>query len=152
MSRVGDPAPEAPGPRPLTERERATLVWMIDNGVAFSDEDEPVTSDDRRRWRAQVPGTRVGRGCGCGACPSIDLTDADGVIPGWEESRIVLSGETDGAMLLLFVDDDRLSYLELAPLDDDARFAEFPPEEELTRLDPPPSTPSSTGGEGPAEA
>ncbi|PFG36022.1 hypothetical protein ATL41_0726 [Flavimobilis soli] len=38
----------------------------------------------------------------------------------------MLEASAAGALLLLFVDDDRFSYLELAPLDDDASFAEFP--------------------------
>jgi len=87
--------------------------------------DQGVFEVDRARWRAQVGSTRAGRGCGCGSCPSIELTAADGASPEMTSSRVVLNAETDGAMLLLFIDDDQLSYLELAPTGDGS-FDEFP--------------------------
>lgn len=74
---------------------------------------------------AQVEGTRAGRLCGCGACPSVELTDADGVSPEMTSNRVVLHAETEGALVLLFLDDDQLSYLELVPLDERS-FGEFP--------------------------
>ncbi|GAA2997590.1 hypothetical protein [Microbacterium aurantiacum] len=46
-------------------------------------------------------------------------------------ARIVLTAEGPGASLLLFIDDGRLSYLELAPHVDDV-VADFPPIEALT--------------------
>ena len=85
-----------------------------------------VSRDDRERWLAQVPATRAGRGCTCGTCPSIELTDATGSTPGTEGDRVVLSGSTSDAVLLLFIDDDRLSYLELAPLSDSVARHRFP--------------------------
>ncbi len=97
---------------------------MIDRGACF-DPDGRVEAADRTRWREQLATTRAGRSCGCGTCPSIELTDAAGVSPGMTRSRVVLDAETDDAMLLLFIDDDQLSYLELAPTDERA-FAEFP--------------------------
>lgn len=102
-------------------------MWMVD-GAATSDPDDTdqgVVDADRARWRAQVGSTRAGRPCGCGSCPSIELTAADGASPEMTSSRVVLNAETDGAMLLLFIDDDQLSYLELAPTDDGS-FGEFP--------------------------
>ncbi|NYD67556.1 hypothetical protein [Agromyces atrinae] len=39
---------------------------------------------------------------------------------------MVLDAWSEGAMLMLFIDDDRLSYLELAPTEPDGSFAEFP--------------------------
>ncbi len=79
----------------------------------------------RARWRAQLMTTRAGRPCGCGSCPSIELTDADGVSPEMTRSRVVVDAQTDGAMVMLFIDDDQLSYLELAPTGE-CTFAEFP--------------------------
>jgi hypothetical protein len=59
----------------------------------------------------------------------VDLEDADGPVPPGDD-RVVLSVNHSRALVLLFVDDDRLSYLELAPLDD-APVRAFPPVEEL---------------------
>jgi hypothetical protein len=97
---------------------------MIDRGRC-SDSDDRVKEADRARWRAQLATTRAGRPCGCGTCPSIELTDAVGISPEMTKSRVVLDVATDKAMLLLFIDDDRLSYLELAATDEQT-FAEFP--------------------------
>lgn len=116
-------------PRPLDDRERAMIVAMVERGATF-DDDVVVTPADRARWLAQVPGTWAGRPCGCGTCPSVELTDADGVTPAGERTRVVLEGGTTGALVLLFVDDDRLSYLELAPTDDTS-FSRFPPVSDL---------------------
>ncbi len=90
------------------------------------DDDATVTDDDRARWLRQVPHTRAGRRCDCGTCPSIELTDPTGATPDMRNSRVVLEASTTGALLLLFVDDDQLSYLELAPLDDGTTFQQFP--------------------------
>ncbi|HEY5728382.1 MAG TPA: hypothetical protein VIV08_07175 [Acidimicrobiia bacterium] len=38
----------------------------------------------------------------------------------------MLSASSAGAPLLLFIDDDLLSYLELAPTEEDGSFDEFP--------------------------
>ncbi|MET2011529.1 hypothetical protein ABXJ56_08280 [Microbacterium chocolatum] len=115
--------------RDLTERERAALTFLVDHAVPFAG-DPPVPDDTRRRLRDQIPTTRAGARCSCGTCPSIELQDAAGVTP-VGGSRRVLTAEGPGASLLLFIDDDRLSYLELAPHGDDV-VAEFPPVEALT--------------------
>ena len=111
--------------RQLTSREEAVLVALITRGDQM-DNDVTVTDDDRARWLRQVPQTRAGRRCDCGTCPSIVLTDPAGVTPEVRNSRVVLEASTTGALLLLFIDDDRLSYLELAPLDDGTAFQQFP--------------------------
>ena len=113
--------------RALTRRELDVLTVMVERATPFDPDgaDQGVGDADRMRWRAQLPTTRVGRACGCGSCPSIELTDAAGASPGVTTSRVVLSAETDEALLLLFIDDDRLSYLELAPSADHA-VEEFP--------------------------
>ncbi len=90
------------------------------------DDDASVTDEDRARWLTQVPHTRAGRRCDCGTCPSIELTDTAGATPDVPNSRVVLEASTTGALLLLFIDDDHLSYLELAPLDDGTTFQQFP--------------------------
>ncbi|WP_432547994.1 hypothetical protein [Kineococcus sp. SYSU DK004] len=113
-----------PPPRPLTDRERGALTALLERGTGSAG-GRPVTAEDRARWSAQVPGTLAGRRCGCGTCPSVELTDAAGRTPASGDGRVVLEASAPGALLLLFVDEDRLSYLELAPLDD-AGVAEFP--------------------------
>ena len=113
-------------PRELSSAERS----MLEAVILRADADGPVTNEDRARWLQDAQTMLVGAGCGCGCCPSIELLAADGAaIEG--DGRIVLSASiTDGrggtaAIVLLFVDSDRPSYLELAPVDDEA-WAEFP--------------------------
>jgi hypothetical protein len=124
-------ADEYEGHRPqLTSREEAVLVALITRGGSM-DDDATVTDDDRARWLSRVPHTRAGRRCACGTCPSLELTDAAGATPKVHDSRVVLEASTTGAMLLLFIDEDRLSYLELAPLDEGAAFQHFPDVQDL---------------------
>ncbi len=125
MTRGGSQA----APRRLTLRERDVLVRMICEG--FRGEPVPPGQDaeDRRRWLAQVDATQVLGTCGCGTCPTIDLA-VTGIPDASAAPRVVLEGEVDRALVLLFVDADRLSYLELAPLDD-TDFLELPPAGEL---------------------
>ena len=118
-------------PRPLTSREQAVLVALITRGDHM-DDDATVTDDDRSRWLRQVPHTRAGRRCDCGTCPSTELTDTAGATPDMRNSRVVLQASTPGVLLLLlFIDDDHLSYLELAPLDDGTTFQHFPDAQSL---------------------
>jgi len=116
----------APG-RPLTERERAVLVAVVERGV---DDDDPPSDEDRQRWLAQVPEVRVVGGCRCGTCPSIEFrrTGTPETDP-WE-TQVVLQAGAEGALLLLFVHDDRLSELELAPTGD-LVFEELPVVEDM---------------------
>jgi hypothetical protein len=118
------PVPVTPAPRELSDRERELVVLMIDHATCV-DTDERVEEAHRARWRAQVATTRAGRRCGCGTCPSVELTDAAGVTPEATSSRVVLGAELEQATVLLFIDDDRLSYLELAPTDE-RTYADFP--------------------------
>lgn len=100
------------------------LTVLIDRGAAFGP-DVVVGDDDRARWRAQLPGVRAGERCGCGTCPSIVLTDEAGTPSRQPDDRAVLEGWTEDALILLFVEGDRLSHLELAPLGE-AVVAAFP--------------------------
>lgn len=118
---------EAAESRPLTDREEALLVAMITSGASALGGD-PVSAEDRAWWLERLSVTRAGHACGCGTCPSVELIDAT-----WSGSadqrshHVVVEASTPGAVLLLHVDDDRrLSYLELAPVDDAKPFTEFP--------------------------
>ncbi len=112
-------------PRALTALERDVLVWMLRHGCRGEAVAPDRDAADRRRWLAQVDAVRVRGGCACGSCPTIDLGGDDGPVPA-QGPRVVLEAGTDRFLLLLFVDDDRLSCLELAPVDDEA-FPAFPP-------------------------
>ena len=115
--------------RALTDREREVLAFMVENAGVFAD-DPPVSFEARQRWLSQVSGARAGSPCGCGTCPSIAIEDEHGRTPD-SGRRVVLSAGHPDASLLLFIDGDRLSYLELAPHGDDV-FPEFPPVAALT--------------------
>ncbi|MGM1018287.1 MAG: hypothetical protein ACQEW8_12200 [Actinomycetota bacterium] len=101
---------------------------MIDSGVP---DDAPVSAASRERWRSQTDDARVYGSCDCGTCPSIELGGSQRPAPE-DGPRIVLSGSCPGGMLMLFIDDDHLSYLELAPIEDDISFAVFPDPTTLT--------------------
>jgi len=111
--------------RELTDREEAMLRWLIMSGHD-AEQRALVTSTDRARWLAQVPDIRAGERCPCGHCPTIDLEDETGSSPTMLTSRVTLGASTPDAVLVLFIDDDRLSCLELAPVTDDLVIAEFP--------------------------
>lgn len=114
--------------RPLTERERDVLTFMIDTAVPSGD-DPPVSAATRARWRRSIPTTTAGQRCACGACPSIDLV-AERAGAARRERNVVLSAGHPKASLLLFIHDDRLSCLELAPHGDEP-IGHFPPVAEL---------------------
>lgn len=100
---------------------------MIDYATPLEPDDsgDGVQYVDRARWRRQALDTRAGRRCDCGSYPSIELTGGTGVSAVRTRSRVVLVAQTDEAMVLLFIDDDQPSYLELAPTGDRS-FAAFP--------------------------
>ena len=115
--------------RDLTDRERETLTFMVEHAGVSADE-RPVSYEARQRWLAQVATARAGDRCDCGTCPSITLENAHGYTPTGGR-RVVLSAGHPDASLLLFIDGDRLSYLELAPHGDEPH-PEFPPLTDIT--------------------
>lgn len=115
--------------RVLTDRERDLLTFMVNYAMPFADSPS-VSASARERWSRLIPTTRAGHSCDCGACPSIELED-EGVQSPNNQERIVLSASHPKASLLLFIDGDRFSYLELAPYGDDV-FEQFPTASEVT--------------------
>jgi hypothetical protein len=116
-------------PRPLSRRERETLEVLL-----------AVEFPGVEALRAQVPGTLVTRGCDCG-CPSVELEPpADAPLAAVstrlpvDASAIDPCGEPE-ALILLFVDEGRLSYLEYAPTGDRTP-ARFPPVSRLVEVAP----------------
>ncbi len=106
----------------MTARERDLLLALIARGSAVGS-DASIAQSDRERWAGQV--ARVHGTCGCGSCPSIELAPSDEADSAGPSRRTVLEASTDDAFLLLFIDDDRPTYLELAPFGDDP-ITEFP--------------------------
>lgn len=104
------------GMRPLTEREAAVLARMAEALPAG----HPA--------RAEVATAMVSGTCGCGLCPTIDLSPAEGRDDG---PREVLMSSLETGTILLFVDGGHLSCLELAPWADES-VGSFPPPEEIT--------------------
>jgi hypothetical protein len=112
-------------PRPLAVHERAILDHLL------SLEFEGV--EQLRRQAADA--TVVGR-CDCG-CPTIELaTSADPLEVAFEsrlapvEGRVVLEASEPPADVILFVDDGRISYLELVWYSE-APPADWPPVERV---------------------
>lgn len=95
----------------------------------------PITTERRRLWEGSLGEVVVTNECDCGTCPSIGMRprlrdqderrDDKGGDGDWSD-RVALHASSPGAMLLLFIDDDIPSYLELAPIDDGVSFAVFP--------------------------
>lgn len=115
--------------RSLRERERAVLIVMIDNDHDLSDPVPVITVEQRQNWRDQAGSVQVGGVYGCGKCPTIDLVDKNATEPAGR--RIVLSGFRGDEGILLFIDGDRLSCLELYSHTDDV-IDMFPRPNEIT--------------------
>ena len=109
--------------RPLADRERDLLVALIARGTEHG-ADRVIAASDRERWAGQLPGVMVHGMCGCGTCPSIDLVP-EGYDRPTTARQTVLEASTADAFLLVFIDDDRPAYLELAPFGEDP-ITEFP--------------------------
>lgn len=137
--------------RPLSAREHSVALFMIRSATTSPDEVDyakfspeqreawdppvPITTERRQLWEGSLGEVVVTNGCDCGTCPSIGMRprlrdqdeprDDKGGDGDWSD-RVVLHAGAPGAMILLFIDDDNPSYLELAPIEDGVRSAEFP--------------------------
>jgi hypothetical protein len=116
-------------PRPLGRRERETLAALL-----------AVDFPGVEALRAQVPGTVVTDRCSCG-CPSVSLeppADAPLAVVATEvpvdAAALGAYGEPEG-LVMLFVHDGRLSYLEYAPTTDRTPSA-FPPVHRIVEIAP----------------
>lgn len=103
--------------RSLTAQERAVIEAMIAQADGGSPGQRPSAAQ-RARWAAALEQTSVDHECGCGLCPTIDLA-WNGQAVGCEGERVVLEAfSAGGEMVLLFVDGDRPSCLEVVPSED----------------------------------
>lgn len=113
--------------RPLSAKEKAVLTVMIESGTSFDDE---PSNEERRQFLTWVDKVEVTGACGCTACESVEL-GIDGTTIECSEDRYVLSGDTEKVMVLLFVDDGKPSYLEVAATDG-VSYAAIPEADEIT--------------------
>lgn len=70
------------------------------------------------QWLSRIPLARAGARCDCGLCPSIALEDDHGRVPESSTTRVILSTVTADLLFVLFIEEDRLAYLELVSLSD----------------------------------
>ncbi|MDP9801670.1 hypothetical protein J2S49_001746 [Arcanobacterium wilhelmae] len=99
-------------PRPLTGQEAEVVEAMVLNGT--SSHAQP-TQADRERWLTQIPNLVVTGRCDCGTCYSINFFEEQ-----TDGADFVLDGFSPrDEMVMLLVDGDRLSSLEIPPLADD---------------------------------
>lgn len=143
--------------RPLNAREHSVALHMIRSATTSPDEadfadftpeqrqgwdpPEPISNEQRQIWEGRLGEVVVTSHCDCGTCPSVGMSplsrigdeqrDDQGGDGDWSQ-RVVLTAGISGAMLQLFIDDDYPSYLELAPIDDDLSFTEFPEAETIS--------------------
>lgn len=92
---------------------------MICHAHAFDlDQGDPDLAD-RERWLAMIDDLSVHGTCGCGTCPTIDLAYKGVPVEcGEHTARVVLDAHTRDAVVVVFIDDDIPSCLEVAPNDD----------------------------------
>lgn len=127
--------------RELTADERDVLDAMIRFAPAFVSEDDepPVTDEDRERWLATMSSLRVVDSCDCTQCPSIELRHTDIEHTTDDESddelRTILQAGGPQCLILLHFERDVPEYLELAPIDDELVFTEFPAPREIDFTD-----------------
>jgi hypothetical protein len=115
-------------PRPLGRRERETLAALL-----------AVDFPGVEALRAQVPGTVVTDRCSCG-CPSVSLEPPADAPPAAVVTSVPVDaaalgayGEPEG-LVMLFVHDGRLSYLEYAPTTDRTP-SSFPPVHRIVQVE-----------------
>ena len=103
--------------RSLTDPERRLIRAMITSAKA-TDPERLKGSVAWRNWRqelhAMIDRLSVGEMCDGGKCPSFQLlVDGHDVAP--SPDRIILEAFISEGMVMLFIDDGKPSYLEIAP-------------------------------------
>lgn len=106
--------------RAMTVDERLVMEAMIRHAHAFDPDQRDPEPADRQRWLAMIDDLSVHGVCGCGTCPTIDLAyKGEPVECGEHTATAILQADTRDAVVLLLVDNDIPSCLEVAPLNDD---------------------------------
>lgn len=103
--------------RSLTDEERVLISAMIVSAKA-ADPDRFPDQTTWYRWRQELqeilPRVSVGQACDCGKCPSVQLL-VDGREVTASDERIILEAFVSQGLVMLYVDDNKPSYLEIAP-------------------------------------
>lgn len=97
--------------KPLTPQQRDVIAAMISNAKLFDGGE--VDAARRNGWLEGVDKLSQGEPCPCGMCPSVQLL-FDGRPTPESSPRTVLSAEGFNSVVLLFIDGDKPSYLEVA--------------------------------------
>lgn len=117
--------------RSLTDAERRLISAMITSAKA-ADPDRLNGSVAWRNWRHElhemIDRLSVGELCDCGKCPSFELLFDGQKVPRSKDS-IILEAFIPEGLVMLFIDEGKPSYLEIAP-NLDVR-VELPPESAL---------------------
>lgn len=103
--------------RALTESERQLISAMITSAKA-ADPSRFEAQEVWYQWRQELLGTleriTVGTPCECSKCPSVQLLIDGQVVPAGT-SQVILQAFISEGIVMLFIDDDVPSYLEIAP-------------------------------------
>jgi len=103
--------------RSLTTAERNLISAMITSAKA-ADPDHFGTTRQWQQWRkkllTQIDRLSVGKLCDCGKCPSFELLVDEQQVPA-SATPVILEAFISEGIVMLFVDDDKPSYLEIAP-------------------------------------
>lgn len=103
--------------RSVTESERQLISAMIISAKA-ADPQHFQSQDAWYQWRQQLHKTlgriSVGAACDCGKCPSVQLLIDGQQVPAGK-SQVILEAFVSDGIVMLFIDDDLPSYLEIAP-------------------------------------
>lgn len=103
--------------RSLTDAERLLIHAMITSAKATDpavDQTKTTSEDWRHKLHEMLDRITVGQACDCGKCPSVQLLIDDKPVPAGK-SQIILEAFISQGIVMLFVDDGKPSYLEIAP-------------------------------------
>lgn len=103
--------------RSLTNAERQLISAMISSAQTTNPTVEE-TAATGQQWRSELremlDRISVGDACDCGKCPSVQLLVDEQPVPAGK-NQIILEAFLSDGIVMLFVDDGKPSYLEVAP-------------------------------------
>ena len=103
--------------RSLTDTERQLISALITN-AKVTDPAQYDKAETWQRWRQELyqmlDRLSEGESCDCGKCPSFQLLVDNKPVPAGRR-QIILEAFISEGIVMLFVDDGKPSYLEIAP-------------------------------------